>query len=192
MALELITPSTVSVVTLAEAKSHCRVDHADDDALINIYIKSAVSYLEGYRGMAGVSLGLATWVQYHDAFPCGPLNLLQRPVSVVEKVEYLDPTTGVYVEWLPSNFEVDTKSFKSRVTPKDSWPSVKDAMNAVKVTFKAGHVETSEIPEDLRLAVLLLVSGWYENRETINVGNIVNELPFAVHALINRHRELVV
>lgn len=189
MALELITPSIVPVVTLAEAKSHCRVDHADDDSIINIYIKAAVAYLEGYKGMAGITLGLATWAQYHDAFPYGPLKMLQRPVSTVDKVEYLDPVTGVYVEWLPANYSVDKFSFHGWIAPVEAWPPPKDAINAVKITYKAGHATTAEIPENLRLAVLMLTATYYMQRETIGDATETATIPHAVDAFINQHRE---
>ena len=34
----------------------------------------------------------------------------------------------------------------------------------------------------------MLIAHWYENRATVNVGNITSELPFAVNALISNHR----
>jgi uncharacterized phiE125 gp8 family phage protein len=193
MALKLLTPSVVEVVPLALAKSHFRVDHADDDAIIQTYVKAAVAHIEGYSGIGDVTLGQATWEQYHDAFPCGPLKLLQRPVISIDKVEYLDETTGLYVEWASANYSKDIVSFHGWVNPVDSWPTPKDAINAVKVTFKAGYGNTTDsIPDDLRVAVLLLAGHWYQNRETVTVGHIANELPFAVAALIGKYREIKV
>jgi uncharacterized phiE125 gp8 family phage protein len=36
----------------------------------------------------------------------------------------------------------------------------------------------------IRQAVLLLVGHWYENRATVNIGNITSIIPFTVDALI--------
>ncbi len=189
MALELISPSVVSVVTLAEAKSHCRVDHSDDDAIINIYIKAAIAYLEGYAGKAGVTFGAAPWAQYHDAFPCAELKLLQRPVLSVGKVEYLDPITGLYVQWGAPNYTVDAVSFNGWVAPVDAWPTPKDAINAIKITYTAGHATTSDIPENLRLAVMMLTQTYYMQRETIGDATMSAIIPHAVDAFIGQYRE---
>lgn len=42
---------------------------------------------------------------------------------------------------------------------------------------------------DLRRAMLLLIGAWNENREAVNVGNIVNEMPFGVRSILERHRK---
>ena len=41
-----------------------------------------------------------------------------------------------------------------------------------------------------RQAVLLLTGQWYRNRMAVNVGNIVNHMPFGVTALIDPYRSL--
>jgi uncharacterized phiE125 gp8 family phage protein len=193
MALKLITPSTVEVVPLALAKSHFRVDHSDDDAIIQTYIKAAIAHIEGYSGIGNVTLGQASWEQYHDAFPCDALKLLQRPVISIDKVEYLDETTGLYVLWPSSNYSTDVVSFHGWVAPIDSWPIPREAINAVKITFKAGFGNTTEsIPDDLRVAVLLLAGHWYQNRESVGSANELVELPFTVRSLIGKYREIIV
>lgn len=42
---------------------------------------------------------------------------------------------------------------------------------------------------DVRRAVLMLIGAWNENREAVNVGNIVNEMPFGVKAILERYRK---
>ena len=193
MAFKLISPSVVDIVPLALAKSHLRVDHAADDTLIASYAKAAIAHIEGYSGMADVILGVSTWEQYQDAFPPGSLKILQRPLISIDKVEYLDAVSGLYVEWPDTNYMKDIFSFYGLIAPVDSWPSPKDAVNAVKVTFKAGFGNTTaSIPEDLKLAILLLVGHWYENRETVIIGVSASEVPFSVQCLIGKYRAVLV
>jgi hypothetical protein len=45
------------------------------------------------------------------------------------------------------------------------------------------------ISDDIKLAIMLLVSHWYENREPVNIGNITSTLPFGVQALLGPHRK---
>lgn len=42
---------------------------------------------------------------------------------------------------------------------------------------------------DVRRAILMLIGAWNENREAVNVGNIVNEMPFGVRAILDRYRK---
>ncbi|WP_313349927.1 head-tail connector protein [Paracoccus sp. (in: a-proteobacteria)] len=45
------------------------------------------------------------------------------------------------------------------------------------------------IPPDLKEAVLQLADWWFENREAVNVGNIVTAVPFNVTNIVNEYRE---
>jgi uncharacterized phiE125 gp8 family phage protein len=57
-----------------------------------------------------------------------------------------------------------------------------------RATYDAGYTETdgdsTEAPEDVKQAVLLLVGHWNESREAVNVGNLTTPLDFAVEALL--------
>ncbi|HGY1289856.1 TPA: head-tail connector protein [Raoultella ornithinolytica] len=44
------------------------------------------------------------------------------------------------------------------------------------------------IEDDIKLALMLLVSHWYENREPVS-SNSVNTIPFGVDAILKQHRK---
>jgi len=44
------------------------------------------------------------------------------------------------------------------------------------------------LSDDVIAAMLLLIGHWYANRETVNVGNITSEMPFATEALLQPYR----
>ncbi len=44
------------------------------------------------------------------------------------------------------------------------------------------------IKDDVKLALMLLVGHWYENREPVNIGNIVSALPFGFESLLEPYR----
>jgi len=44
------------------------------------------------------------------------------------------------------------------------------------------------IKDDVKLALMLLVGHWYENREPVNIGNIVSALPFGFESLLDPYR----
>lgn len=55
-------------------------------------------------------------------------------------------------------------------------------------TPPAGVVDPLVMGDDLQQGLLMLVGYWYENRETVNIGNIVNELPMAASAIFDMYR----
>jgi uncharacterized phiE125 gp8 family phage protein len=66
-----------------------------------------------------------------------------------------------------------------------SWPATYTRPDAVRVTWTAGYgAAAANVPMPIRQAVLLLVGHWYENRATVNIGNITSIIPFTVDALI--------
>ncbi len=58
--VELVTPA-VPVMQIAEAKAHLRIDHDDEDRLIQTLIDTAVGYLDGMNGVLGRALGQQVW-----------------------------------------------------------------------------------------------------------------------------------
>ncbi|MFZ9080838.1 MAG: head-tail connector protein, partial [Alphaproteobacteria bacterium] len=68
------TPTLDSVITVADLKSHLRVDHSDEDTLIEAYRDAAIKWIEDY---CNTRLGDVTAVGYLDyfkpsRFPIGP------------------------------------------------------------------------------------------------------------------------
>lgn len=45
-----------------------------------------------------------------------------------------------------------------------------------------------EPPADIKQAALLIAAHWFENREEVNVGNIVTEFPAAAQEILLNHR----
>jgi len=179
MTLRLITAAASTGVTLAEAKSHCRVDSSDDDTLIQAYINAATAHAEKRTGVAMVA---QTWEEVLDTFPDGAIELGIGPLVSVTSVKY-DDADGVEQTVSASDYQVDTVSLTPRVVPVDAWPATAETINAVRVRFVAG----TGTPHDVKEAVLLLVGHWYANREASVVDASTAELPFAVDALLSLH-----
>jgi len=183
MALKLITGPVEEPVTLAEAKAHLRVDITDDDALITSLITAAREYCEGFQNRAYIT---QIWKLTLDDFPNMPIKIPKPPLQSVDKIEIKDEDGNITV-WDPSNYVVDTDSEPGRVllAPDGLWPSVTlYPANGIQITFTAGYGDASAVPQRVKQAILLLVAWWYEQRETVVVGSVVNQAPFAVNALL--------
>lgn len=190
-ALSLVTGPTTEPVTLAEAKAHCRVSITDDDGLIAGYILAARDHLEEITGRAFLtSMWSATfdneWPWYFDMDTrrhCRLIQLLKAPVQSVTSVTYVD-TTGAIQTLATNQYVVDIASTIGNVYPAYgvTWPSLRCQRAAITVRFIAGW--TDNFPDSLRQALLLLIGHWYENRETIVLGQTPAELPMSVASLI--------
>lgn len=188
MRLVLVTPPSAEIVSLAEAKRHVRVEHGDDDALIEGYVAAAVAHLDGASGWLGRALAPQTWRVEYPAFPEGGIELPLAPLTAVGSVVYRDPIAVDQTLAASAYREFGIGSAAGGgIEPVSTWPATGDGEAAVRVTFTAGH---ASVPTPIKQAILLLVGHWYANRETVNVGNITSELPFTVEALLTPFRVL--
>lgn len=190
MALHLVTaPSaTDPVVTRAEAKLHCRVDMADDDALIDTLIGAATRLAEDFTRRAFVT---QTWDLKYDAFPDGDddtIWLPKPPVSSITSIKYVD-TAGTTQTWAASKYLTDLPSGptarRARITPDYTitYPSTRAIMDAVTIRFVCGYGAASTVPDAIKAALKLLVGHWYAYRETALVDSLT-PIPNGAEALL--------
>jgi uncharacterized phiE125 gp8 family phage protein len=203
MGLTLVTGPALEPVSLIEAKQHCRIDSTDDDGLLAGYILAARSYAEDYTRRAFIT---QTWdYRISNAYADNPcvmgwpavkqgdtyyprIELPKPPLISVTSITYVD-TAGVSQTLAADQYQVNPYSYTGLIDPAYgvTWPQVRTQMNAITVRFVCGHGSNPGNGQELervRQAMLLMIGHWYENREAVNVGNIVNELPFGVNALL--------
>jgi uncharacterized phiE125 gp8 family phage protein len=192
MALKRKTAPLLQPLSRDEVKAHLRVQHNDDDVLIDGLIESATSYLDGPSGIMGRCLMAQDWYLYYDAFPNGDLLLPLANLLSVVAVEYVDPSSLTYVTWTQAlNYEVDATAHEGWVIPVHGWPAIAATSNAMRVTFRCGFGElASDVPAAIRLAMKLMIGHWYENRETVNAGTVTSELPLTTEALLAPFRRV--
>lgn len=163
--LTLKTPATDLAVSLAEAKAHCKIEVADDDALIDLYIRAATEVAEQRTGR---SLMPQTWLKTLDAFPCGAILLPRIPVASVVSVKYTD-TTGVEVTLGTGNYLLtatdDYGPAQLEAAYGTAWPATRSQTGAVRVEYSAGYPAAANVPHAIRSWILLQVAAMYENRE---------------------------
>jgi uncharacterized phiE125 gp8 family phage protein len=87
--LTTITGPASEPVTLAVAKAHLRIDHDDENALIEDWIKSARELAEAHTGRRFVTQQVRVTL---GAFPCDPDDIIRLPVGPVASVDSLTYT----------------------------------------------------------------------------------------------------
>lgn len=187
MALILVTGPTSEPVTLAEAKLHLRVDIDTDDDLIDGLLVAAREYVERVC-RPQLALLTQTWLLILDELPGATVELRPYPLQSVSEIVITDQD-GDETTVSAANYLVDTRSEPGRVRLKStaSWPAVTlQELNGFQVTFVAGFgSDGSDVPRQIRMAMLLLVGHWYENREPqIVTGAVPASLAFTVQSLL--------
>ncbi|PTW57658.1 putative phiE125 gp8 family phage protein [Breoghania corrubedonensis] len=177
----LISPPAGEPVSLAQAKAFLRVDHNDEDALIEALVTAARLQVENATGRALMSQG---WRTVLDAWPAHRVVRITRsPVAAIDAVTVYD-ADGVASVLDPDDLRLDTAGRPSRLVVSASAPAPGTAVNGIEIDFTAGYGTAADVPEPLTLAIRRLVAHWYENRES----NPGGDVPGPVAALLAPYR----
>lgn len=187
MALTLVTAASAPLVTLAEAKQHCRVDHDDDNALITSLLNVVSENIDGADGWLGRSVRQATWKLSLPYFPVHEIALPLPPLREVTEVAYLDEDGASQTYTTFREFGVGDRHAQGLVLPAydEDWPDTRDdTPEAVTITFDAGY---DSVPVPIKHAALLMIGHLYEHREDVSEIKI-EQMPFAATALLAPYR----
>lgn len=184
--LTLVTAATVEPMEVEEAKSHLRLTIDDDDEYVAGLIRASRQYVELYLRRALIT---STWKETFDRFPC-VVELSIAKVLSITSIQYVD-YAGATQTLSSSNYQSDLLTAPCRIAPAYGyvWPTVRGTMNNVTVNFTAGYgADASYVPECVKQAMKMLIGHWYENREQVNIGNIVTTIPMTIEALLAPER----
>ncbi len=185
----LVTGPAAEPVTLAEVKLHLRIDDNADDVLLGALITTARQHAENITRR---SLVTQTWKLVLDNFPAGVITLDHAPVSSVSSVLYLD-SDGVEQTLNAAGYKLDKITEPCRLVPAygTTWPSTREEINAVSITYSCGYGAPEAVPESIKRWMLLRLGALYENREEVLSGRAITlaPLPFA-DALLSAYRLL--
>lgn len=159
MILTRTVPPDTEPITLAEAKTHLRVDGNQDDAYITALITVAREHVETELRR---TLAPSTWEFITDAAPV--LTLPMPPIITIESV------TDENDDDIDYTLQLD-KSLKLNAT------------GLVKVVYTAG---VEEVPAAYKHAMLLIIGHLFENREEVVIGSglTASQLPMGVSNLL--------
>ena len=177
-----------AALPVEEMKDHLRMGSgfADDglqDGLIETYLRAALAAIEGRIGkmlfQRRFLLALECWRNEEQALPVAP-------VAAVVSVTLVDAAGGEMV--VPAGaYRLVKDLHRPRLAGKGGALPAIPGEGLVKVVFDAGFgAAWTDIPVDLRQAVLLLAGEFYEHRH--DDGAQAAGLPFGVVTLIERWR----
>lgn len=178
-----VTAPASEPITLNEAKLYLRVDNNVEDTFITALIKAARSKVENdtWRKMITQTLLLSMDKNEVKRF----VGITGSPIQSISHIKYFDINVVQQI--------LSTGSYQSNLLNEPAiieitdMPEMPDRMNALQIQFVCGYGVVASVPEDLKLAMLLLIGHYYEHREAVTVGNM-KDLPMAYDALIAPYR----
>lgn len=187
MKINVVTARPVDAVSLSEAKEQLRIESTvfDHDAALRRYIKAAHDYAEGITGRTLVQTTYDYWI---DKWPAGDaIELPRPPLQSVTSVTYTKWDSTSTTLTADDDYVADTDSEPGRVVLEydETWPTDElHPKNPIKIRYVAGYAADSSptdyranIPEEIRIAILMLVGHWFNNREAGIAGVNMQTVP---------------
>jgi uncharacterized phiE125 gp8 family phage protein len=188
MALVLTSGPAVEAVTVADAKTHMRVDGSAEDVLIGSLILTSRLHVEAALGLALIN---QTWMLVLDRWPpCGTVEIPIAPLQAVTSVRVRN-AAGTPIVVPPTSYLVDIVSKPPRLVWNNTAPSYPgQAANGIEIDLSVGFgASAASVPAPLKHAVLMLAAHWHEHRDPVEIGSTAARIPDAVADLIQPFRK---
>ena len=182
--LKLVTAPSGAVVTTAELKAWLRWDSSEEDSLIDDLILAATEYVEKITGRQLLT-ATCDLKLFRFPYPSGAITFPLPPFGALSSITYVD-TGGASATLASSLYTVNAGSDHERayVFPAFSqvWPATHGHDRDVTLRFTCGYGEASDIPERLKLQIMLLAGHWFRNRCAVGTG-AMSAVPLGFEAL---------
>jgi len=204
--LELVTPATTPLVTVAEMKAHGRIDIiGEGDAFMEALVDMATARARDITRRAFLTEG---WRLTLDAWPGSVVDewwngvregipsqfgadsflIRKAPFQVVSSIKTV-AEDGTETTWSSANYYAHVENGFGRVTKKAGqiWPLINTPvrqMGGIRIDFTAGYgADPTDTPSPIRQAVKMTAQHFYENRES-------QEIPNAAMMILSRYTVL--
>ncbi len=173
-------------VSLGEAKGFLKVDDNAEDALITTLIGAARLHVEGVTGRA---LLAQSWRVVLDAWP--ESRVVKLPVSpfiAVTEINAVDGAGALHAIPLAQFLGEPDRLLLPRSVA--GMPLLRERQG-IEIDYVAGFgTEPSDVPADIRQALLVLVGYWFEHRDAVIVAGSGAVVPSGFDRLVAGHKRV--
>jgi len=186
----LLAGPLIEPVTLEEAKTFLRVDNIVEDGFITTLITAARLHIEGTTGRAMIA---QTWRVVSDSWP--PDRTIVLPVAPLISISSITAydADGAPTLLALAQFQPETNTAPARIflPPKISEAPDLREHNGIEIDYVAGFGSAaSDIPQDLRHALLSLVGYWFEHRDAVVIAGSGSVVPAGFNHLLAAYRSV--
>nr|PZN48754.1 MAG: hypothetical protein DIU61_18155 [Bacteroidota bacterium] len=182
----IVTPPASEPVTLSEAKAQLSVTSSAHDTRITSLITTARRQVERYLKRALIT---QTWKVYYNCFHA-VMELPYPPLQSVTHVKYYDDS-GTLQTLSSDLYWEDLASEPGKIVRKYDavYPELLAGRpNAVEIQYVAGYGDADDVPEEIRHAILMLVTDYFDNRGEVVVGSMAQRIPGFIKDLVHDYR----
>ena len=181
----IITPASLTPVSLTEVKAHLKVDTTADDTLITNLIVAATQSCEIYTNRFFIETEIK---QYSDSWK-ETSTLYKSVVESISLVQYYDSDNTLRT-LDPADYYLDkiSKPARFRSAFNKSFPNIASRINAIEITYKVGERFPADVEDGVKQAILLTIGNWYANRESVITGRTATELPLSSQYLLDQYK----
>ena len=160
---KVTTAPATEPITLAEAKSQCRIETSftDDDTWLNTVITVVREQAEDLLNRALISQTI-TMVsnEFEDV-----IELPQPPLVSVTSIKYYD-SDNAQQTLAASEYQVNNYSEPGEITlaSLSAWPEVYERFDAVEIIYVTGYADAAAVPTSIKQGMLMMLTDLYDNR----------------------------
>ena len=157
--LQVATGPTVEPLTADEARRYLRIEHSDENELLESLITLARETVEydSRRSILTQTLDL-TLDQWQNV-----IELPRPPVQSVTWIKYYD-SSNVQQTLSASDYGLDIPRAFVYWVPNVSLPTLYDRPAPITVRYVTGYTAASEVPQRFKQIMLLMLGTIYQNR----------------------------
>lgn len=176
--LSVTTRATTEAISVAETKTHLKIQTTLEDTLLGVYIKAVSRQAENYLKR---SLIKTTYKLSLDSFSSEIILPRTPPLSTASTdliVSFTPSSGGLSCVVNSSNYTVDYDITPCRIYLgySTSWPAdVRVYKNAITVDYIAGW-DSSVMPENIKLWLMEKVGIYHNHRSPIHEGERLQNL----------------
>lgn len=173
------------IVSWDEMKTHGKIEEESEKTYVETLIEAATGWIDGPTGWLGRTIGVQVLELRLDGWPCSFSDLPYGPIIELVSVVYVDANSterSIDLVGLSDDFEL---------------PSVRGRLGDVRIRYRAGYGALDHAtppkwvntpPAAIKVAVMMIVSEWYESRSPVSVGSSFDELPIGPRTLLQPYR----
>ena len=132
-----------------------------------------------------------TWEMWLDRWPKeNAIEIPFPPLQSLTALTYTDVDATGYSLTEGTEITVDTDSAPGRIVLEydETWPTEQlHPNNPIKIEFVAGYADAAAVPAEIKHAIKLMVSHWYDNRLPAGVNDLAI-LPIGIDDLLASYR----